>query len=177
MVVELDKFMKALLGMTVLLFLACSNTAESVDVSAPAAYRLSLFKFETDKDALEKKLAQCEKNRDIIDLSLLAPLNLTKEQLKIALFVLNDRAERFCEGSLRERFFYSAATHRQVAKSYKLDAGEALEYTEDLLLLGANKKLEFEANYLLLDQKSRSRLEGIRELKVPFLLLETIDQL
>ena len=139
-------------------------------------YQLSLNKFNATKLALETAIEKCSQDKHIVDKKLLMPIDLTFSQLKTVLFVLNQRAQAQCEGDLREHFFYVAAIHRQVAKSYGLDAEDADNYTEDLLLIAERKKMDFEAEYLKIDDDIRGQLESITSLKKPFLLFETLQQ-
>jgi len=99
------------------------------------------------------------------------------EEIKIALFVLNNRAEVICENSAREKLFFVAAIHRQTAKHYGKNAGSASEYSEDLMFSYQWNKLEFESKYLLIDKYVRSKLEAIDELKIPFSIFKTIDEI
>ena len=176
MVVIFNKLIRAL-AVFFIFFLGSIASTLASDAKKPKAYQLSLNIFQQDKKLLEDTILLCEKNRKVLRPSLLESVNLNKEQLKTALFVLNDRAESRCEQGRREQFFYSAAIHRQVAKFYNLDAGEALNYTEDLLLISAAKKMDYKSSYLQLDQDTRTLLESIPELQVPFLLLDSIEAL
>lgn len=171
----LNKYVKILLVFIVFPSLSCAD-----QIHAPQeqlnSYQISLKRFEKHKLALENAITMCGKNRQVIDRSLLEPLGLDLSELKIALFVLNQRAEALCENDLREKFFYTAAIHRQVAHSYGVKAEDAENYREELLLVSARKKMDYEADYLSIDKKSRLKLESISELKSPFLILETIQQ-
>jgi len=176
MVVKFGNYMKFFLILVLLSPIGCVQPS-GVSEEVPDAYRLSLQDFEHKKNRLESKINECEKRRIVVDVALLKPLGLTLEEYKKALFVLNDRAEKNCESGLREQFFYAAAIHRQVARAYNLDAGEAAEYSEEIFLLSAKKKMEYEASYARLDEQKRNALESMPELNLPFLLLDTIDKL
>ena len=141
-----------------------------------SAFNISLQKFKLAEKQLESAIANCTKNSKPVPVSLITPLGMNIDAIKIALFVLNDRAEATCEAGAREKFFFAAAIHREVARHYQKNAGDAVEYTEDLMLSHYWKKLEFEAKYLDIDEDIRTQLEAIEELKVPFLIFATLDQ-
>ncbi len=149
----------------------------SLTVSSGGAFDISLNRYESEKNQLESAIKRCDEKRDVVPALLISPLKMTVNEVKTALFVLNSRAEEACEGDARLRFFYASGVHRQVAKHYGLSAGDAEDYTEDLMFSQDWKKLEFEAQYLDIDENIRHKLEAIEELKVPFMVFETIDGL
>ena len=141
------------------------------------AFNLSKKKYESARLNLENAIRNCEKNRSIVPSKLILPLKLKYDELKIALFVLNNRAEEMCEGDARNIFHYMSAKHRQVSKYYDFSSGDAKDYTEELMFSSEWKKLEFEAKYYSIDRSIRAKLESIEELKVPFQLFKTLDEL
>ncbi len=158
--------------------LAFSNLAygnDSLINTHKTPFDISLERYESAKLKLETAMEECSKNRAPVPLKIFDKIEKNIEDIKTALFVLNDRAEVNCEKETREHFFFTAAIHRQVAKYFDKHAGSALDYNEESLLSHYGQKMEFEAKYLLLDKNVRKYLENINELKTPFLVFETID--
>jgi hypothetical protein len=142
-----------------------------------AAYNIALQQYQSAKHALEKAIIHCENGRKPIPVDVISPLGLTTKQLKVALFILNSRAELHCEKGTREALFYAAGVYRATAKHYGKDPGDALQYDEDNMLSHVWKKLEFEAEYLRIDKETRFTLESMEATQVPFKIFETLDDL
>jgi len=149
---------------------ALSNISES-------AFNISLQQYDLAKEELKNAIENCDKKRKPVPPSLITPLEMNINEIKVALFVLNSRAEKVCEGGTRENFFYIAGIHREVSKYYGLSAGDASEHTENLMFSQYWKKLEFEAKYLAINEDVRKKLEAIEALKFPFLIFQTIDEI
>lgn len=129
------------------------------------------------KQNLENAINNCDGKRKLIPSSLIIPLGMSMDEIKVALFVLNSRAENICESGTREKLFYTSGIHRVVSKHYGVSSGDAMDYTEELMLSQHWKKLEFEVKYLSLNENIRKKLEAIEELKSPFLIFKTIDEI
>ena len=164
---------KFILLLTIFLLFSCTSHAQQSEFDV---YQLSLANFTKDKSRLEQVIENCNKNRKTVKRSVLEPLNLSTAELKVALFVLNERATARCENGLRERLFYSAAVHRQVSQYYQKDPGDAAGYKESIMLIAERGKLDFEIKYSSIDESLKTSLENIAELKTPFLVLETLEQ-
>ncbi|MBL1260981.1 MAG: hypothetical protein COB33_010675 [Thiotrichaceae bacterium] len=149
----------------------------SLSSISESAFNISLQQYDLAKEELENAIENCDKKRKPVPPSLITPLEMNINEIKVALFVLNSRAEKVCEGGTRENFFYIAGIHREVSKYYGLSAGDASEHTEDLMFSQYWKKLEFEAKYLAINENVRRKLEAIDALKSPFLIFQTIDDI
>lgn len=150
--------------------------SDLTDISE-SAFNISLQQYDLAKENLENAIENCDRKRKTIPSSLITPLGMNIDEIKITLFVLNGRAEKICEGGARERFFYTSSIHREVSKYYGLSAGDASDYTEGLMFSQHWKKLEFEAKYLGIRKNIRKKLESIEELNIPFLIFQTIDDI
>ena len=166
---------KLIFAIIVIVTSTTSYAGGNLNNISEASLQISLQNYETAKNRLEHAIERCEKKRKTISKSLISPLSLELDQIKVALFVLNSRAENFCEEGARETFFVAASIHREVSRHYGVSAGDALDYTEDLMFDRHWRKFEIEAEYLLIDEGKRKTLESIEELKVPFLVLETLE--
>ena len=165
-----------LLVFTTIIFTG-SCVAESSDSYTTDAFELSLKKFEIAKANLEKKIEECEKKKVIVSENVFKGLDLTKEEWKIALYVLNDRAEDACEEGKRGEFVIATSIYRTTAKHYKLKATFASAYSEDLLFGHYWMKLESEALYLNISSKKREMLEKISQFQKPFHLFKALSTL
>lgn len=165
-----------LLVFTVIIFTE-SCVAENFSSYEKNAFELSLKKFEIAKTNLEIKIEECEKKKIIISENVFKELSLTKEEWKVALFVLSNRAEDACEVGKRGEFVVAASIYRTTAKHYSLDAASASPYSEDLLFGHYWKKLELEVQYLDIPKEKRKTLEKIPQLQKPFHLFKTLSKL
>jgi len=158
------------------LVVSVSGYADSnLSSTSEAAHNMSFQEFEMAKNRLESAIERCDKKRKAVPASSITPLGLELDQIKAALFALNSYAEERCEDGAREAFFVAASIHREVSRRYGISAGEALEYTEDLMFSHYWRTLEIEAEYLRIEEKKRIMLENLEELKIPFLILETVE--
>jgi hypothetical protein len=158
------------------IFSACAQ--EDSQSSIPdAAYNIALQQYQAAKHSLEAAIIRCESGRKPIPAEMIIPLGLTAEQMKVALYTLNSHAETRCENGTREALFYAAGIFRATAKRYGKDPGDALQYDEENMLSHIWKQLEFEAEYLLIDEDTRSALESMEATQVPFKIFETLDGL
>lgn len=157
-------------------FTACAREGSHTSI-ADAAYNIALQQYQSAKHALEDAITRCESGRKSIPADMISPLNLTTEQLKVALFILNARAESRCEKGTREALFYAAGVYRAAAKHYSKDPGDALQYDEENMLSHIWKQLEFEAEYLRINKEARLTLESMEATQVPFKIFETLDDL
>jgi len=152
------------------------GAAENSDLYAKRAFELSLQKFKIAKENLERKIEECEKKKITVPPSAFKSLNINREELKTALFVLSNKAEDSCEKGLRGKFVIATSIYRTTAKHYKKPATSAFSYSEDLLFGHYWGKLEFEARYLEISDEQRKKLERIPELKKPFHLIKTLSK-
>jgi hypothetical protein len=156
-------------------FSSCAK--ESNPAIEDDAYTIALQQYQSAKLALEQAVTRCESGRQSVPAEKISPLGLTSEQMKVALYTLNARAEARCEKGLREQFFYTASVYRMTAKHYGRDPGDAVQYNEEEMLSHLWRQLEFEAKYLRIDKEVRSALENMEALQVPFKIFETLDNL
>lgn len=138
---------------------------------------LALQKFELAKRNFEIKLAECESKKTSIPPSAFESVNLTKTELKIALFVLHNRAEDACDEEMRGKFLIALSVYRATAKHYNKAATLALPYTEDMLFGHHWRRIEAAAQYLEIDKNQRKILENIPRLQQPFHLFKTLSTL
>jgi hypothetical protein len=153
---------------------SCSGENDTAGI-ATLSHELSLASFEKAKRELENAIEACDRNRKIVSPSLITPFGMDIKDTQLALYVLNRRAEEACENGARERLFYAANKHIKVAEHYGLKAGDAQDYSGDLLFLRHWEFLELEVKYLKLNEETRSGLESISELQEPFFLFKTVD--
>lgn len=152
---------------------ACAGQDEKTP--SEQALTLALQRFESDKKALEERIEHCEAQKEGVPPEVFNDLNLSKKHLKIALFVLASKAEDHCEGETRARFVMSAEIYRATAEHYAQKSTPATPYTEGELFGHYWKRLEFEAQYLAIDEEARNKLEAIPETKKPFDLIKTLE--
>lgn len=157
-----------------LLFGVVSCGVASTDV-ADATVEISLSHFKQAEKELEDAIVQCDALRRPLPPSIFKRLNMSVEDVKVALYVLNRRAEDACENGARERLFLAAHAHSSVAKHYGVGAGDAGRYTDDTLYAMHWSRLEYEAKYSRLGKQIRDALESADELKVPFDIFRTLD--
>jgi hypothetical protein len=158
------------------IFTACA-TEEGQPSVPDAAYTLALQQYQSAKHALEEAITRCESGRKSIPADMISPLGLSESQVKVALFTLNSHAESRCENGAREVLYYAAGVYRATAKHYGKDPGDALLYDEQNMLSHIWKQLEFEAEYLRINEKARVALESLEGTQVPFNIFETLDGL
>ncbi len=167
----------------IILLLLSSNTysQDEPEFYEKRALELAQHRFEIAKNSLNQKINECEKIKTVVPSSLLIPINLTMKELKIALFVLNNRAEDLCEKDMRGNFVIATSIYRTTAEHYRQKGKEkeslTLPYSEDLLFGHYWGKLELEAQYLEIDTKKRIIMENISQLKKPFHLFETLSKM
>ena len=142
-----------------------------------SAFNISQLRYARAHDNFESAIAKCRKKRKSIPASLITPLGMTLDEVKAALFILNHRAVNICEGDKLEKFLYAAAVHRVISKYYGVNAGTAGKYTDDFIFTRHWTTLEFEVKYLNIDENIREKLESIEELKSPFLIFQTLDEI
>lgn len=152
-----------------------SYATENINSFELKSFELSLKNFELAKTNLENKIEECEKKKIIVPETIFRGLILTKEEWKIALYVLSSRAEDVCELGKRGDCVIAASIYRTTAKHYNRDAKSATPYSEDLLFGHYWKKLELEAQYLNIPNKKRKKLEKIPQFQKPFYLFETLS--
>jgi hypothetical protein len=155
-------------------FTACAKEEVQSSVTVDA-YNIARDQYERAKHELEEAIARCDIGRKSIPAYTISPLGLTMDQAKVALFVLNARAELRCEKGTREGLFYAAGIYRATAKHYGRDSGDAVQYDEEKMLSHVWMQLEFEAEYLLIDKEVRATLESLEATQVPFKIFETLD--
>lgn len=154
-----------------------SNAEKILTNEEKSIVDLSLEKFTLSKQAYETLLLTCEKSEKIIPSSLLIPLDLTVEELKTALFILSERANSTCYHGTDGRLLIDSAIHRATAKKYSIDAGKASIYDGNTLFSHHSRSLRREVKYLQINKNTRIKLESIKELQAPFLVIETLNRI
>lgn len=174
MAAELTKFIVIVFS---LLIISQACAAEKSRLLEERTLELSLQKFELAKSNLERKVDECEKKKITVPPSVFKSVNLTKMELKIALFVLHNRAEDACDEVLRGKFVIAASIYRTTATHYQKKATSALPYSEDMLFGHYWQRVESEAQYLVISNRQREILESIPQLQKPFHLFQTLSKL
>jgi len=122
------------------------------------------------------KICEWHNKKIIVPSSLFESIDLTKQELKIALFVLSNKAEDACDESATGKFLIALSIYKTTAKHYGKAAELALPYSEDLLFGHYWGQLEAEAKYLNISKDQREILESIPELQQPFHPFKTLSK-
>jgi hypothetical protein len=129
---------------------------------------LARLNFEYAKAMFEKKYIQCvEIKQPILAPSLFKAVDLSGEEMGVALVVLSQKAEDACMGGAKSELAVAASVYRTTAKHFGQEAESASRYTEDLMFGHYWRLLQFEVRYLAINSKQRMILESIPELRKP----------
>ena len=140
---------------------------------------IALKEFLDAKEAAEKIIESCEeKGKNIvIPRSSVMSIDVSSRDLEISLYYLNRKARDDCEGSYLAQFYVSASRYRATAKHYGREAKEALAYTEENLYGSSWREFRIKSDYYAIEASKRKALESIVELKKPFNLHKTLNEL